>query len=95
MPKNEGNNSDTMLSPTELLQIIGRGVEELCQRQGEEPTDNSKKKDDAAELLKLVQLLEKYVALREKITPVEESEAIEIDYALLRNYLERKNNHAS
>lgn len=93
----KGNNNKelkTGLSPQELVEIIGQCVEELCHRQTEQCLDNSKnisgKNDGVSEMIKLVQLIEKYVALREKIVPEKAEQEITIDYALLHDYLERK-----
>lgn len=93
MQESKGIKQDNPLSPSDLIAIIGQCVEELCHRQTEQCLDNSNniggKQDGVSEMIKLVQLIEKYVSLREKIVP-EQEEKIEIDYALLREYLERK-----
>jgi hypothetical protein len=74
--------------------LIRHSIEEIYHRHLQSsPSENEKNpkntaSDPVGELIKLMQLLEKYLALCEKIKPEAVEEAVAIDYTLIRNYLD-------
>lgn len=94
MPAQINKTPESKQNEREMLEVIGQCIEELCLRHSLKEWDNSKdkagKKEEAADLLKLVQLLEQYIDLRDRVVPPQVSEAVAIDYALIKNYLEKR-----
>lgn len=82
-----------------MLAIIRSSIQDICSDLKNRNLDYSDKRTEGSQstdLLKLLQLLEKYVALQEKIMLAgqQEKEEAQIDYRLLKSYLDKKLNHA-
>ncbi len=85
----KSGNKKSKLKQSDIQKIIiemGPLLERMWQQQSLTDVDIS---NNSADLLKMIQLIEKYQALHEKNTP-QVAEKTTINYALIRNYLNKK-----
>jgi hypothetical protein len=94
--KNPKKNKNLLLEK-ELIDRISRGVAHLCQQQADKILDissNTPPDVSPAELLKLVQLLEKVLELKERQAQENQQKKVKLNYLALLKYLRKKCEHA-